>query len=528
MIDCSRNAVMNLPTVKKMIDILSSLGMNTLMLYTEDTYEIEGEPYFGYMRGRYSKVELIEIDAYAREHQIELIPCIQTLAHLNAIMRWPQYVEIRDTDDILCVGDERTYELIEKMFATIEECFTSRMVNVGMDEAGMLGLGKYLTQYGYRKRLEILKEHLQRVSEIAKNHGFTLCMWSDMFYKLMTGNYYGEKDSKMTDEQAEEIAAMIPENVRLVYWDYWNWDAAHYEEHIQTHQKFAKDMWFAGALWNWVGFAPHNRFSMEAGNTAIQSCLNNKVEHLIFTMWGDDSAECARFSLLPALYHNAALLNGMDTEEMKKAFEENIGISIDDFLLLDYLGTQNDHLNNNGDKYLFYNDPFQGIFDLAIPENNGEKFARCSEKLARYCNHPTWGYLFKTAKCLADVLELKANLGQRTRQAYSMQDREKLEKLIEIYGETERRVERFYEAFERQWMLENKPQGFEVQDIRIGGVKQRLTHCAKRLRQYLDGEIPSIPELEEELLNPFGTGREYKEQDFCENIWRRIVTTNVV
>lgn len=46
MIDCSRNAVMNLTTVKKTIDIMEKLGMNTLMLYTEDTYEIEGGTVF--------------------------------------------------------------------------------------------------------------------------------------------------------------------------------------------------------------------------------------------------------------------------------------------------------------------------------------------------------------------------------------------------------------------------------------------------------------------------------------------------
>ena len=58
MIDCSRNAVMNVSAFKKMADILSSLGYNTIRLYTEDTYEVDGEPYFGYLRGRYSKAEL--------------------------------------------------------------------------------------------------------------------------------------------------------------------------------------------------------------------------------------------------------------------------------------------------------------------------------------------------------------------------------------------------------------------------------------------------------------------------------------
>ncbi len=37
------------------------------MHYTEDTYEVDGEPFFGYMRGRYTKAEMKEIDAFAEE-----------------------------------------------------------------------------------------------------------------------------------------------------------------------------------------------------------------------------------------------------------------------------------------------------------------------------------------------------------------------------------------------------------------------------------------------------------------------------
>ena len=86
MIDCSRNAVMSVPSVKRWIDLTSDLGYNTLMLYTEDTYEVDGHPYFGYMRGRYSQEELKEIDAYALSKGMELIPCIQTLGHFTALL----------------------------------------------------------------------------------------------------------------------------------------------------------------------------------------------------------------------------------------------------------------------------------------------------------------------------------------------------------------------------------------------------------------------------------------------------------
>ena len=91
MLDCSRNAVMKVDSVKRYIDIMHRLGYNTLMLYTEDTFEVDNQPYFGYLRGRYSKAEIKEIDKYALSKGIELIPCIQTLAHLNAIVRWSEY-----------------------------------------------------------------------------------------------------------------------------------------------------------------------------------------------------------------------------------------------------------------------------------------------------------------------------------------------------------------------------------------------------------------------------------------------------
>ena len=162
MLDCSRNAVMNVDSLKKWIDITADLGYNMLMLYTEDTYEVEDNPYFGYMRGRYSEEELKEVDAYAQSKGMELIPCIQTLAHLNAIVRWPAYRDSVDTADILLAGDEKVYELIDKMFATISRCFTSRVINIGMDEAHMIGRGKYYDLHGDSDRSQILINHLKK------------------------------------------------------------------------------------------------------------------------------------------------------------------------------------------------------------------------------------------------------------------------------------------------------------------------------------------------------------------------------
>lgn len=101
-------AVFTVEKVKSVIRTLAKMGMNVLMLYTEDTYEVPGEPYFGSYRGRYIKAEIQEMDAYASMFGIELVPCIQTLAHLHNALKWPGKNKIKDSTDVLIVGKEET------------------------------------------------------------------------------------------------------------------------------------------------------------------------------------------------------------------------------------------------------------------------------------------------------------------------------------------------------------------------------------------------------------------------------------
>ena len=222
MLDCSRNAVMKPEAVKRMIDCLEKMGYNTLELYTEDTYEVEGEPYFGYLRGRYTGAELKDLDKYAKAHGIELIPCIQTLAHFTCPAKLARFGEIIDVNDILLIDEDKTYEFIDKLFVSLAENFTSRNVHIGMDEAHMVGLGKYLDRHGFVDRFELLNRHLSKVAEIAKKYGFKPHMWSDMFFRIHChGDYYGREI-----HIPEEVRARVPENVALTYWDYYHTDGA--------------------------------------------------------------------------------------------------------------------------------------------------------------------------------------------------------------------------------------------------------------------------------------------------------------
>lgn len=527
MLDCSRNAVMSVNGVKKWIDITTDLGYNTLMLYTEDTYEVDENPYFGYMRGRYTQEELKEIDAYACGKGMELIPCIQTLAHLNAIVRWPEYREHVDTDDILLAGDERIYDLIDKMFASISRCFTSRLLNIGMDEAHMIGRGKYYDLHGDTDRSMLLIEHLKRVSEIGEKYGFTLLMWSDMFFRLAAGGDYYIDNVRIN----EGIRSQIPANVQLIYWDYYSTDKKRYDKMLAAHEKIKEDTWFAGGLWSWTGFAPHNGYSIKATEAALKSCRLHQVQDVFLTMWGDDGGECSRFALLPSLFYASEIAKGnYNKKEIKEKFKEKYGISFDRFMLLDLPGTADYSTKDiyNSQKYLLYNDCFTGLLDSTVAGGENEQYAGCARRLGLLKKDETWGYLFAAQQALCDVLSIKAELGIRTRQVYMSKDQEALKVLICDYGKLIKKLKMFYKVYKKQWFTENKPHGFDVQDVRIGGLIMRVRSCQDRLQQLYDGEITVIEELEEKQLDFHGDGDVFRKERCAYNSWGGTITANVL
>lgn len=506
MLDCSRNGVLTVASVKRYMDIMAKLGYNCLMLYTEDTYEVDNQPYFGYLRGRYSQAELRELDTYAAGKGIELIPCIQTLAHLNAIVRWEAYKPFTDTQDILLAEDARTYDLVEDMFASLEKCFTSRIVNIGMDEAHMVGLGKYLDAHGYENRFEILTRHLTRVCDIAKKHGFHPIMWSDMFFRLGNNGVYTQENPKVP---GPEVAAAVPENVDLVYWNYYSEDTQVINNMIAAHRVFDNPLWFAGGFWCWTGFAPKNYLSLRRTAVAMDALEQNSIRNAFFTVWGDDGQECSHFAVLPALYYTAQRAKGItDMAAIKTGFEAEFGLAFDDFMLLDLPNTapQVEGKNGNPCKYMFYNDPFLGIFDSTVPEGFVPGYDVCAEQLEKLADHPEFGNLFDAASKLCRFLQLKFRLGVEVRKAYQAGDKRALAACAKNFEQLLPLLENFYQAHKKRWFAENKPFGFEVQDVRIGGLKQRISHCLARLQDYLEGKIGGIEELEEQILPEFAPG----------------------
>ena len=514
MVDNSRNAVFNIPTAKQMIRFLAMMGYDSMMLYTEDTFEIPEYKYFGHMRGRFTASELRELDAYAASFGIELIPCVQTLAHLTTALKWPDFDGYKDTEDILMVGDERTYKFVEAVIKQCRACFSSDKINVCMDEAFMLGRGGYLSKNGYRKPSEIILEHLERVVEICKKEGYTPMMWSDMFFRAQFNGSYYIKNGSLSNKTVDGI----PDGVKLIYWDYYAEDRETLRNMIDYHLQYKGDTVFADSARTWYGFAPNNSYSMYKAKIHLEECEAKGIDKIIVTVWGDDGNESSRFSILSSLIYFSERCYGgePESERLDRRSRECFSLGFDDLLAFDTPDVIPGpdgvcHRYSSSSKWLLYNDPLERLLDRhVIRDSAREAYVEKEQRLMALAENERFGYAYEMLGKLCRVLSVKYDLGVRLSDAYGANDRETMRKIAyEELPWLEREIKEFDDIFRRQWYKENKPFGFSLHEIRIGGLIERLRSTRLRLEAYLEGNITVVEELECEALplKPHSDGR---------------------
>lgn len=521
MLDVSRNAVRTVATIKQFMRYMVLMGYDCLHLYMEDVYHVPEETYFGYKRGRYSQEELREIAAFGDTIGIEVVPSIQTLAHLETALHWLTYAPVHDAQGILMADEERTYEMIEHMLKALRQSFTTAKINLGMDEAHWVGLGQYLDKHGYTDRVAIIVRHLHKVYNLALKYGFhEPMMWNDMFLRLVNQGKFAEAKSV-----PEEILDMIPKNITLVSWNYYSMDETFYRNMLSLQKSFGRSVCFAGGAGSWFGSTPQNGFSIEQTTVAMKVCKEMEIQNYIMTAWGDDGAECSPFACLPAFAYAAGYANKV---EYRDTFKAMTGISYEDFMTLDLPNeiSEKSVVVIEPAKQALFNDPLYGILDCIVKPGDNRAFSGYIERIAPMTEDERWGYLFRTQEALLRILEIKYDLGIRTRKAYR-EGKKALKKLLVDYESLSGYIEEYYEALRTQWYAENKRYGFEVCDYRIGGLKKRIDNVRRTLTEYISGNDMFFEELEEESLNVMcdeslnGKGVDYRA-------YKRIASANLL
>lgn len=524
MFDCSRNAVLKPQALRFFFRKMALMGLNLGMMYTEDTYEVPGQPFFGYKRGRYTYDELKALDDYASLFGIELCPCIQTLGHLKRILHWPAYHHLRDNDEVLLADLDETYELLDQMIRAATAPYRSKKIHLGMDEAYGVGLGAHLARYGYEDPHSVIGRHLSRVLGICDKYGLHAMMWSDMYFHLDGRNYHSP------GLPSEKAKAAVDPRITLMYWDYYQPKEEAYADALYKHAQFPAPTVFAGGIWTWIGPAPDYPTTLQNTVSGLTACAKANIPLALATAWGDNGGECNLTAALLGLqlYGELTFRPDYDEDELARRFRRCCHADAQAFLdlsLLNYMPGMKDNPSDpvNACKFMLYQDPLIQLFEAdTAGYAMAEHFGSLVTRYARYAlENPDYALLFDFYTALANALALKCVWHEQAGDAVRSRNREQAAALADGIPATVEALDTLRVVWRRLWESTNKPNGFEIIEVRMGGIAARMATAGEKMRAFALGQVDTIPELEEQTLI---TKRRPNGSIICTNTMDEIAT----
>lgn len=524
MFDCSRNAVLKPQALRFFFRKMALMGLNLGMMYTEDTYEVPGQPFFGYKRGRYTYDELKALDDYASLFGIELCPCIQTLGHLKRILHWPAYHHLRDNDEVLLADLDETYELLDQMIHAATAPYRSKRIHLGMDEAYGVGLGAHLARYGYEDPHSVIGRHLSRVLGICDKYGLHAMMWSDMYFHLDGRNYHSP------GLPSEKAKAAVDPRITLMYWDYYQPKEEAYADALYKHAQFPAPTVFAGGIWTWIGPAPDYPTTLQNTVSGLTACAKANIPLALATAWGDNGGECNLTAALLGLqlYGELTFRPDYDEDELARRFRRCCHADAQAFLdlsLLNYMPGMKDNPSDpvNACKFMLYQDPLIQLFEAdTAGYAMAEHFGSLVTRYARYAlENPDYALLFDFYTALANALALKCVWHEQAGDAVRSRNREQAAALADGIPTTVEALDTLRVVWRRLWESTNKPNGFEIIEVRMGGIAARMATAGEKMRAFALGQVDTIPELEEQALI---TKRRPNGSIICTNTMDEIAT----
>ena len=396
------------------------------------------------------------------------------------------------------VGEEKVYELVDKIFETMSKAFTSRRIHIGYDEAYGLGTGKYFKKHGFHDRKDLLLSHMLRVMEIGKKYGYKFEIWHDMLF-----------ESFQTTVTPEQVKAVLPEDIKIFFWNYRENNEEILKEWLFELKKNVQsfdNVGYAGAAYKINGLSTQNDFSISRIIPQMKVSSELGISQYLVTVWCDRGAWVSNWAILPTLFAAAEYAYGRYDENTpldKKRFYEIAGIEFDDLMSLDYLNNpdkQPSKYVHNRSFRVFAEDMLVTGYDLLHKDDIGENYATLAKEYAAV-NAGEYKLVFKMAEAFAKVLSVRAKLGSKIRAAYKVNDREGLEGCILKLKELQESLAAVNDVFYDFWREDNFGFGCEVNHLFIGGQVTRNDYIIRVIRDYLDNGR-KIDELETETLPP--------------------------
>ena len=282
MLDITRDRVPTLKTLYDLVDLLASLKVNQLQLYTEHAFAYVGHEIVWQDSSPMTPEDVLMLDAYCRARDVELVPNQNSFGHMHRWLKHDAYRPLAESPEgiqhpftpqrepySICPTDPKSLDLLEDLFAQLLPSFSSRQVNVGLDETFDLGLGRSKQACEEQGVGHVYLEFLRKIHAIASKHGRTMQFWSDIIVR---------------DEP--ELVAELPRDVIALEWGY---EADYpFAEHARLIALSGRSFYVCPGTGSWNTLAGRTDNALgNLRNAAVNGAANGAIGYLN-TDWGDN------------------------------------------------------------------------------------------------------------------------------------------------------------------------------------------------------------------------------------------------
>lgn len=504
MLDLTLNGVMTPKALARYFSKMALMGLNTAIV--KQLMEVDSQPFYGYLRGRYTAEEMRQIDDYAYSLGIEIIPGIDTLAHLECEISWPALGGLSDSKGVLCVGEENTYKFIEDCLKALTAPYRSSRVFIGLDETLRIGRGKYLRKHGFKETADIISEHVENMRPIFERLGLKPMMWSDI--------YLDKPGNSSVISASKDMGIMYKAEA-----------AADTKAELDTLKNISSNVMYVGESCFKCSVVPRYDITVNSVAFDLAECINSGVKEAVALMSCEDGAEADYFAGLYLLQVYAEMMYTGEYNEtnVKARFAACAGADADAFLGLNEFDTLGG-VKGNPCKFLLYQDPIIPMFEK---DCEGYKFSELYSELKTKCaawrvKNPEYAVMFDFYEKLAAMLSEKCKWHEAAGNIVRSKDRAAAKELAMTAPAIVTAMNELRKAWRNMWYDTRKIAGFEVVDVRLGGAAQRMSSAGRRMKMFADGVIDDIEELSAPKL-PYAT---FKDGTIGRvDIWKDISTS---
>ena len=270
--DISRGQVFTVESAKRYIKILSHYKMNFYCPYIEDMFAHPKHPKIGKDRGALTIEEIKEIDGYAKERFVELVPIFECLGHVENIMYHKEYEHLGEFPGSQCldVSNPEIFPFLEDYISELSKCFSTKYFHIGCDESfdlGKIRSKEYVKKHGKSK---VLADFYEKIYQMARKY---------------ENNHVIMYDDVVRNDN--ELLKILHKDLILMYWNYK--PQKHYKE-VAKFLKAGHKVIVSPSMLSWLRNFPDNKNSSKNTINLTREAYenrNNGCLGVITCSWGD-------------------------------------------------------------------------------------------------------------------------------------------------------------------------------------------------------------------------------------------------